>query len=29
MERQLEMPITKFMDRDASVNKEKTYLNYI
>ena len=29
MERQLELPITKFMDRDQQQNKEKAYLNYI
>ena len=29
MERQLELPITKFMDKDQAQNKEKAYLNYI
>ena len=29
MERTLELPISKFMDRENQVNKEKVYLNYI
>lgn len=29
MERTLELPISKFMDRENHVNKEKVYLNYI
>ena len=29
MERQLELPVTKFMDKDQAQNKEKAYLNYI
>jgi hypothetical protein len=29
MERQLELPVTKFMDRDQMQNKEKAYLNFI
>ena len=29
MERAIELPISKFMDRDQQQNKEKAYLNYI
>ena len=29
MERTLELPISKFMDRENQMNKEKIYLNYI
>ena len=29
MERQLELPVTKFMDKDQAGNKEKAYLNYV
>lgn len=29
MERSLELPISKFMDKQLNTNKEKVYLNYI
>ena len=29
MERSLEIPISKFMDKQLNTNKEKVYLNYI
>lgn len=29
MERTLEIPISKFMDRQLNTNKEKVYLNYV
>ena len=29
MERVLDLPISKFMDKEQNMNKDKTYLNYI
>jgi len=29
MERTLELPLSKFMDRQINMNREKVYLNYI